>query len=1170
MAQYFSPGVYTVEVPPQLRAIEGVSTSIAGLVGFAARGPVAGFPVPFAPGVPTVTQPLLLLAPADSAPVLVTSLPQYTSIFGPLPATPSTMNHDFLGHAVRAFFDNGGQEAYIARVVSTETAGDTATNAFAQLVQGVALRLTANAKIGAMTVALDSLRGIQGGGAATGPSTLAFTNISGVQSTYSVAAYNTQSGTVTLSSPLTQACNVDDTFVTIQPPSSGSGVSPQLEAIVTGLSGTVAVTNGSTTITFSTAQPFTLPAGTPLTFASQPGAAPPYKLAFPVFPPSTSATLTTAYTGTSAASTSVVATVLVSVTDGSPSITFSLPQTLAAGTPLVFSSQTTATYFLASAMTAATTGSLTTAYTGTTSTTATVMSLVLDGPQFYARSPGSWGGNVKVLVSNSDEAPTQITAGAVASNVLQVQTSASFYPGAILEVDKGGGNGARDYFTVVQVINSTRVQVDRVFDLTLPSPGPVNGLLVGTVDVTSASAAITFSTGQTLTAGTTLTFDSQPGISYTVTSFTDAFGATLTTNYTGPTNPTAAIAQVTPLIGTADVTNGSTTVTFVDNQTLPSTAQLTFTSEPGVVYAITGAVTNATSATLATAYTGTTSTATQVAVVDSALAGTASVTNGSATVAFSSGQTAQPPWFIEFGSQPGVFYAVATLTDTKGATLSTSYTGTTTAAAHATDLSLTVAVTAGSNMVTFAALPGLAAGTAISFASQTGVPYVVATATTTSTSATLTTAYSGPSGTTNATFVVIPPYARVVEFDVLIVDTASGRTETYQRLTWGMNTTEWPFIQAAVQSRHYANIINTQSSLVYVQPPGVPVVPATSMLTDGTEAFAGSTGGSQLLPLAYQPQSFYSVGGTQAFAFPETLDFGGSDGALPLVPGDFIGVDNGPGLRTGIEALQDANVNIIAVPGETTNEVQQALITQCEVLLDRFAVLDGQLGPPNDATAILAHRNNYASSYAGYYVPWVEIENAAGTATIDLPPSGYVMGVYARVDNNPGVWEAPANQPLQNIVGLQSYITKGEQDILNPAGVNCIRKFPGRGILVWGARTLSADPATIYVNVRRFLIFLEQSLIQGTQWVVFQPNSPPTWSRVVDSVTAFLTTLWADGALFGLKPSDAFFVRCDQTTMTADDIQNGRLICKIGVAIVRPAEFVIFQIEQITGSASGS
>ena len=236
--------------------------------------------------------------------------------------------------------------------------------------------------------------------------------------------------------------------------------------------------------------------------------------------------------------------------------------------------------------------------------------------------------------------------------------------------------------------------------------------------------------------------------------------------------------------------------------------------------------------------------------------------------------------------------------------------------------------------------------------------------------------------------------------------------------------------------------------------------------------------------------------------------------------------------------------------------MQLALIGQCELLRYRFAILDGELEPQaGSLTSILKHRNLYDTSFAAYYAPWI-------TVSLDgqpryLPPSGFLAGLYARVDNARGVWKAPANEPVLNALALKTNFTTGEQDVLNPRGVNLIRRFDIGGIRVWGARTLSSDPDVKYINVRRTLIFLEASIDQGTQWVVFEPNTPETWTRLSDSVSAFLTTQWRSGALFGRKPEDAFFVRCDETTMTSDDILNGRLICHIGVAIVRPAEFVI-------------
>lgn len=386
-------------------------------------------------------------------------------------------------------------------------------------------------------------------------------------------------------------------------------------------------------------------------------------------------------------------------------------------------------------------------------------------------------------------------------------------------------------------------------------------------------------------------------------------------------------------------------------------------------------------------------------------------------------------------------------------------------------------------------------------------------------------------------------FVRVMEIDV-IIDDASGAspTESYKGVCWNQG----PF---AAMQRHYATQINAQSSLVYVQPPGIGI---PALVPPGAEDAT----------LATQPMTYDG--------FPQLLTTIGNDGlpaAGPAGDPDYVGDDPGPGRRTGIEALKDNDsISIIAAPGKTTPAVQAALIDQCELLRYRFAVLDGEVEPlDGSVTSILAHRSIFDSSFAAYYAPWVSITN--GVQTVYLPPSGHVTGIYARTDNDRGVWKAPANEVVLNVTGLRYYFTNGEQDILNPVGVNCIRLLETTGIRVWGARTLSSDLSLKYVNVRRTLIFLEASIARGTQWVVFEPNTPDTWDRLTDSVSAFLTTQWRDGALFGRKPEDSFFVRCDETTMTADDIQNGRLICQIGVAIVRPAEFVIFRIQQTTGYA---
>ncbi len=382
-------------------------------------------------------------------------------------------------------------------------------------------------------------------------------------------------------------------------------------------------------------------------------------------------------------------------------------------------------------------------------------------------------------------------------------------------------------------------------------------------------------------------------------------------------------------------------------------------------------------------------------------------------------------------------------------------------------------------------------------------------------------------------------FARVAEIDVLVEEPVSAALEAFKGLSWN------PDNDSTIRQRHYSTAINTRSRLVYVQPPGF-----------------GGLGGAETINIADQPATDNA---TTMSPLPVNA---GNDGAA-LTDADIVGVDPGPGQRTGIQSLQDIeDVRIIAAPGVTTPTVQSELITQAERMRYRFAVLDAPLDPvgPSVVNAILAHRNAYDSSFAAYYTPWPQI--TVGDQVIDLPPSGYAIGIYARTDNDRGVWKAPANEVIRGITGLHVYITTGEQDLLNPRGVNAIRRFEGRGIRVWGGRTLSSDPEDRYINVRRFLIFMEASIDRGTQWVVFEPNSPDTWSRVVDSVSAFLQTQWRVGALFGRKPEDAFYVRCDETTMTVDDIQNGRLICEIGVAIVRPAEFVIFRIEQITGYAT--
>ncbi|MGN1423790.1 MAG: phage tail sheath family protein [Oscillospiraceae bacterium] len=293
--------------------------------------------------------------------------------------------------------------------------------------------------------------------------------------------------------------------------------------------------------------------------------------------------------------------------------------------------------------------------------------------------------------------------------------------------------------------------------------------------------------------------------------------------------------------------------------------------------------------------------------------------------------------------------------------------------------------------------------------------------------------------------------------------------------------------------------------------------------------------------------------------------FGGSNGsASALSAADYIGEDKGPGERTGIQSFIDNNdVSIMAVPGITDASVQMSLIAHCENLGSRFAILD----VPKDMKSvndIVDHRNIFDSASAAMYHPWIKVFDPLTKNTAAIPPSGSVAGIYARTDNSRGVWKAPANEVVSACVGLDANYTTGEQDILNPKGINLIRSFPGQGIRVWGARTLSSNPLWKYINVKRLFIFLEESIKANTNWVVFEPNDQVLWLRVRRTIEVFLSGMWRNGAFAGGTEDEAFFVDIGPSTMSKDDIDNGRLVCVIGVAPVKPAEFVIFRLTQKT------
>jgi phage tail sheath protein FI len=318
-----------------------------------------------------------------------------------------------------------------------------------------------------------------------------------------------------------------------------------------------------------------------------------------------------------------------------------------------------------------------------------------------------------------------------------------------------------------------------------------------------------------------------------------------------------------------------------------------------------------------------------------------------------------------------------------------------------------------------------------------------------------------------------------------------------------------------------------------------------------------------------------SVAANQFFA-------GGTDGgALQLA--DFRGeltrpAEVGPPLVParpgfGLKGLEEVDeIAILCCPDEhAVGGVTEDLIEQCERLKDRFAILQAA----ESAGSLTNLRPLRASKYGAFYFPWIRVFDPGTGLPLVLPPGGHMAGIYARSDIERGVHKAPANEVIRGLyldpadpyAGLQIQIAKGQQDLLNPRGVNALRYFTGRGNLVWGARTMSDDPDWKYINVRRLFIFVEESIEEATQWVVFEPNDEPLWARVRRSVGDFLTRLWMDGMLQGRTKEEAYFVRCDRTTMTQADIDNGRLIMLIGIAPVKPAEFVIFRIGQWTGGS---
>ena len=300
-----------------------------------------------------------------------------------------------------------------------------------------------------------------------------------------------------------------------------------------------------------------------------------------------------------------------------------------------------------------------------------------------------------------------------------------------------------------------------------------------------------------------------------------------------------------------------------------------------------------------------------------------------------------------------------------------------------------------------------------------------------------------------------------------------------------------------------------------------------------------------------------------------------------ITPAEYSDFQGDVMARSGVEglaSLDDITMLVVpdlmtTMPGQTLDlemvkAVQTMMINHCEMMGDRMAILDSP--PDMNPQEIKEWRMETAafdSSYGVLYYPWVEIMDPVTNRPINVPPSGHMSGVWARNDNTRGVHKAPANEVVRGVTNLTYTVTKGEQDTLNPIGVNCLRAFPGMGYRVWGARTLSSDPAWRYINVRRLFNYIEKSLQLGTMWTVFEPNDTRLWNRIRRDVTSFLMGVYTQGALFGSTPSQAFYVKCDEELNPAHQRDLGQLVVEIGVAPVKPAEFVIFRVSQWSAEA---
>jgi hypothetical protein len=355
----------------------------------------------------------------------------------------------------------------------------------------------------------------------------------------------------------------------------------------------------------------------------------------------------------------------------------------------------------------------------------------------------------------------------------------------------------------------------------------------------------------------------------------------------------------------------------------------------------------------------------------------------------------------------------------------------------------------------------------------------------------------------------------------------------------------------------------------------------TFSVTVGSETKAGLTmkkGEANFVgDTAFGAVAVVDVGSATAVPSEGSYDLQGG-GVPALTVDDFVG---NAAERTGFAGLEAIDeVRILVAPDamtgydgseaakERVKMIQTAMVAHCESAKYRFAILDAPPGLNAQQAQEWRHYLNLDTSYAALYYPWIRVADLSGggSTTKLMPPGGHMAGIYNRTDAERGVHKAPANEVVRGAIDLELRLSKGEQDTLNPIGVNCIRTFPGRGIRVWGGRTLSSDGSWRYINVRRLFIMAEASMDVGLQWVVFEPNDRMLWARVRRDVTSFLRTVWLSGALFGSTPDEAFYVKCDDELNPPEIRDLGQLIIEVGMAPVKPAEFVIFRISQWAGA----